>query len=82
MDHTGTQGTRLFVQRTGLLEDAIQTPIEVNFFLSRVLKHSQQPIFHRPTVELFNDMEDSWWPEAWNGYLPQKYDYKSRFGGP
>ena len=58
MDHAGAESARLLVLFSGLLEDAIKGPIEVDFLLARTPKHPKQPIFHCAAVELFDDMED------------------------
>src|ERR1700740_3757320 len=71
MDCVGTEGARRLLSCSRLLEDAVKGPLDVNLSFPGVSEHPEKPIFHRPLVEVFDDMKNSY-RLAWtvrNGFL-------------
>src|SRR5260370_6068712 len=59
MDHACTQRSRLPFHFPWLVKRAVECPIDTNIPPPRVPQHAHEPVFYRPTIEIFDYVEHS-----------------------
>ena len=58
MDHAGGERSRFLIHRF-LLEDAVESPIDVYFLFTGMPDHPEEPVFYCSAVKIFDEAKDS-----------------------